>query len=122
MHNESRIHHQAGHSLNKIIESADKLPAVKKSDLHVGDWVYVKTLNSCYALRVLGNGKYSVSGGWFDRKGTSPATMTIAGCTWGGSAIKVDVVAACGLSLEFGNRLITSSIQKIFVLLNGTQN
>lgn len=122
MKNESRIHQQAGHSLNKIIESADKLPAVKKSDLQAGDWVYVKTLNSCYTLRVLGNGKYLVSGGWFDRKGLSPMTVGIAGCTWGGSIIKIDIVAACGLSLEFGNRLTTSTIQKIYVLPRGSHN
>jgi hypothetical protein len=38
---------------------------------------------------------------------------TIAGCTWGGSAIKVDVIAAIGLSIEFGNRVITSAVQRI---------
>jgi hypothetical protein len=59
---------------------------------------------------------YSVSGGWFDKKGLSPMTTRIAGCTWGGSAIKVDTAAVCGLRLEFGNRLITSTIQKIIHL------
>ncbi|MGH2567325.1 MAG: hypothetical protein ACRDGA_03225 [Bacteroidota bacterium] len=122
MKHESKILPRAAHSLNSILESADKLSAIKKSDLHVGDRVYVKTLNSCYALDVLGNGKYRVSGGWFDHKGLSPATVTVAGCTWGGSVIKVDVVAACGLSVEFGNRLITSSIQKIFLLPYGALN
>jgi hypothetical protein len=41
--------------------------------------------------------------------------LGIAGCTWGGSAIKIDIVAACGLCLEFTNRLTTSPIQKIFL-------
>jgi hypothetical protein len=40
----------------------------------------------------------------------------------GGSIIKVDIVAACGLSLEFGNRVVTSTIQKIFVVVNGSAN
>jgi hypothetical protein len=47
---------------------------------------------------------------------------TIPGCTWGGSAIKVDIVAAFGLMLEFGNRLTTSPIQEVFVLPNGRMN
>lgn len=122
MEHKSRILPRAGLSLSSIVENADKLQAVKKADLRAGDWVFVKTQNSVYTIRVMGENKYRVSGGWFDRKGASPATTTIAGCTWGGSAIKIDIVAACGLSLEFGNRLITSSIQKIFVLPNGTQN
>jgi len=46
----------------------------------------------------------------------SPVTTSIAGCTWGGSSIKVNIVAACGLCLEFGNRLITSPIQRIIVV------
>ena len=35
---------------------------------------------------------------------------------WGGSAIKHDIVAACGLFLEFGNWVITTRIQKIRVI------
>ena len=113
---------RVGISLASIVSIRDALPRVKKSDLRPGDHVCVKTRNSRYEIRVLGDGKYAVSGGWFDRKGASPAIMTIAGCTWGGSAILVDVVAACGLSLEFGNRLITSPIQKIFVLPRANRN
>jgi hypothetical protein len=113
---------QAAVSLRSIVVSGDSLRSVKKSDLRPGDYVCIETRNSRYELRVLGNGKYAVSGGWFDRKGKSPAIMTIAGCTWGGSVIKVDIVAACGLSLEFGNRLITSTIQKVFVLPQASQN
>ena len=37
-------------------------------------------------------------------------------CIWGGRAIKVDVVAACGLFLEFGNQLMTTRIQKVDVI------
>jgi hypothetical protein len=122
MSHESRILPRAGVSLSNIVESADKFQAVKKADLHAGDCVIVKTWNSVYTICVVGENKYRVSGGWFDRKGSSPATTTIAGCTWGGSAIKIDIIAACGLSLEFGNRLITSTIQTIFVLPRGCHN
>ena len=105
-----------------MVQAVDKLQAMKKADLRAGDWVCVKTRNSVYTIRVLGNGKYAVSGGWFDRKGLSPMITPVAGCTWGGSAIKIDIVAACGLRIEFGNRLITSTIQKIFFLPYGCEN
>lgn len=105
-----------------MVQAVDKLQAVKKADLRAGDWVCVKTRNSVYTIRVLDNGKYAVSGGWFDRKGLSPMITPVAGCTWGGSIIKIDIVAACGLRLEFGNRLITSPIRKIFVLPQCIQN
>ena len=111
-----------GIALERIVEHSLSLKGVSKADLAPGDRVFVRTRNSIYAIRVLGNGMYSVSGGWFDKKGLSPMTTRISGCTWGGSAIKVDIVAACGLSLEFGNRLITSAIQKVILLPFGWQN
>ena len=49
-------------------------------------------------------------------EGLSPFKTTINGCTWGGRAIKVDVVAACGLHLEFANQLMTTRIQKVDVI------
>jgi hypothetical protein len=111
-----------GYSLSGFVERSVMLPQLLKSDLRVGDHVFVKTHNSLYVIRVAGNGSYLVSGGWFDRKGLSPMKTTIAGCTWGGSIIKVDVVAACGLCLEFGNRLTTSAIRKVFVFRRGVEN
>jgi len=102
-------------TLDAQIRSADQLPQVRKADLHPGDWVVVKTVQSTYRIKVKQNGRYEVSGGWFDKKGLPPTELGITGCTWGGSAVKVDVVAACGLCLEFANRLITSPIQKIFL-------
>ncbi len=111
-----------GYSLSALVEQAQHLQQVRKADLCSGDWVFVKTCNSVYSIRVIGNGNYVVSGGWFDRKGVSPMKITINGCTWGGSAIKIDIVAACGLCLEFGNRLITSAIRKIFVLPCSSEN
>ncbi len=111
-----------GYTLSALVEQAEHLKQVRKADLQVGDRLLIKTLNSVYSIRVVGGGWYVVSGGWFDRKGLSPMKTTIAGCTWGGSAIKIDIVAACGLCLEFGNRLITSTIQKIFVLPTGSEN
>lgn len=111
-----------GIALERIVEHSLGVRGLSKADLAPGDRVFVKTRNSLYDIRVLGNGMYSVSGGWFDKKGLSPMTTGIAGCTWRGTAIKVDIVAACGLSLEFGNRLITSTIQKVILLPLGWQN
>lgn len=100
-------------SLAAQVRSADHLRQVQKADLQPGDWIFVRTIQSTYRIKFKGEGRYEVSGGWFDRKGLSPTELGIAGCTWGGSAIKIDIVAACGLRLEFANRLITSPIQKI---------
>ena len=49
-------------------------------------------------------------------------TVKINGCTWGGSAIKIDIVAAAGLCLEFGNKVRTSPIQKIALFPKGSIN
>jgi hypothetical protein len=99
---------------------ADRLEAVRKNDLFSGDSVLVLTKNSVYAIRALGEGLYEVSGGWFDRHGGPSQVVTINGCTWGGSAIKQDIVAARGLFLEFGNRVVTTRIRDI-LLIRGDQ-
>ena len=111
-----------GYSLEKIVDSADQLKQVLKSDLRFGDLVLITTLNSVYMVRVLQDNLYLVSGGWFDKNGLSPFKTSITGCTWGGSIIKMDIVAACGLCVEFGNRVVTSPIQKVCVFPNGGEN
>ena len=102
--------------LENIVEFSDKLPQIKKSEVIVGDWIFVKTKNSIYRIEKGSNNKFYVSGGWFEKNGFNNYRTTINGCTWGGSAIKTDVVAVCGLSIEFGNRLKTSRIKKIIVM------
>jgi hypothetical protein len=104
------------HDLGARVAQSASLEQVRKSDLQSGDRVLVTTRNSRYRIEVLGDGMYRVSGGWFDRKNMSPLKLGINGCTWGGSAIKVDVVAACGLHLEFGNRVLTSRIERLRVI------
>jgi len=103
-------------TLGAIVESAARLKEVSKAELNFGDCVQVTTRNSTYLIQVLGEGHYLISGGWVDLQGESPMRTTIAGCTWGGSAIKGDIVAACGLHLEFGKRVVTSAIQKVSVI------
>jgi hypothetical protein len=111
-----------GHSLEKIVENSVHLKQVLKSDLNFGDVVIITTLNSVYTVRVLNEGSYLVSGGWFDKNDLSPLKTTIAGCTWGGSIIKIDIIAACGLCVEFGNRVVTSPIQQICLIPGGGKN
>jgi len=107
---------EVGHSLLSAVEQAGSLAMVRKGDLSIGDTVMIRTANSVYVLRVTGHNLFAVSGGWFDRKGLSPMMISVRGCTWGGSIIKVDVVAACGLRIEFGNRVTTSPVRTIALL------
>lgn len=111
-----------GQSLEKIVETTNHLKQVRKKDLQFGDLVIITTSNSVYTVSVLENDVYLVSGGWFDCKGLSPMRIRITGCTWGGCIVKLDILAACGLCLEFGNRVVTSPIQKVFVIKAREQN
>jgi len=103
-------------NLEHLVKDTEHLLEVRKSDLREGDLVIVHTLNATYSILFAGENKCLVSGGWFDRNEQSPFATTIRGCTWGGSAIKQDLVAACGLCLEFGNQVVTSPAKKIFVV------
>jgi len=103
-------------TVNAILEHGRLSEPVQKSELRRGDRVVVATENSVYFISVLGDSTYSVWGGWFDRQGLSPVRLSISGCTWGGSVIKHDIVAARGLRLEFGNRVVTSRIRAIRVI------
>jgi len=103
-------------ALTDLVREVERLQGVEKAELKYGDLVLVRTRNSSYAIFCLGDGRYRVSGGWFDRMGASPTTTTINGCTWGGSAIKTDLVAGRGLFLEFGNRVLTTRIQQVQVV------
>lgn len=104
------------HTLATRVEQGRTLEEVRKKDLRAGDRVLVTTRNSVYIIWVLDEGVYCVSGGWFDLRRISPQKMGISGCTWGGTAIKQDIVAACGLHLEFGNSVRTTRIRHIRVI------
>lgn len=108
--------------LKYIIDKADLLHQINKADLLPGDELKLKTKNSVYTIKVDGEGYFIVSGGWFDKMLLSPVKTKINGCTWGGSVIKTDIVAACGLNLEFGNRLLTSEIQEIIYFPKSMKN
>lgn len=76
----------------------------------------VTTRNSRYVMLALSDGRFQVSGGWFDREGHSPTTVAIAGCTLGGRAIHTGIVAGRGLHLEFGNHVVTTRIRDIHII------
>ena len=109
-------------SLERIVAETVRPEQVCKKDLQFGDLVLITTRNSLYSVQVLDRGAYLVSGGWFDRKGASPVRTAIRGCTMGGSSIKLDVVAACGLRLEFDNRVVTTPIRKVCVIRLSSRN
>ncbi len=103
------------HTLTDVGQFVEHLPATRKQDLEPGDCVIVRTKNSVYRLLALGGDLFHASGGWFDRT-SAPRTVTINGCTFGGSAIGTDIVAANGLFLEFGNNVSTTRIQSVRVV------
>ena len=102
------------YTLTNFVNDSQARNQLHKRSLRVGDIIILKTINSVYLIKVLEEEQYVVSGGWFDKNNISPVTLTIRGCTWGGSVIKNDIIAACGLHLEFGNKVVTSRITKIF--------
>jgi hypothetical protein len=103
-------------TLDALARRLQQTAAVHKDDLDLGDALLVVTRNSRYRIVSLGNGDYRVDGGWFDREAAGPVITTIRGCTWGGSAIATDLLAACGLSLEFGNGVVTTAIRSFHVV------
>jgi hypothetical protein len=102
-------------TLSAIVDRAELDDVVLKDDLECGDRVVVRTRNSVYSLVAVGRNSFVVSGGWFDRRG-APIEVTVNGCTYGGSAIRHDVVAGRGLFLEFGNNVLTTRIRSFEVV------
>lgn len=112
----------AGFDLKNLTDTSSELLQVYKHEVKQGDQVYLKTINSIYVIKVVDEGEFLVSGGWFDKQNLSPHKINIRGCTWGGTAIKTDIIAAPGLCIEFSNNLITSKIDKVFYFSYRTNN
>ncbi len=111
-----------GQTLDHIVHQFDRLNPVFKKDLNSGDKLAITTQNSQYYIEVIEDSRYQVRGGWFDRQGLSPLETTIHGCTFGSSVIMIDILAACGLCIEFGNRVVTSPIKKIHLFSSQIKN
>ena len=102
-------------TLAGIADCAEGAAVTRKQDLRLGDRVVVTTKNSVYCLDALGGDLFHVSGGWFERS-AAPRLVTVNGCTFGGTAICTDIVAAPGLFLEFGNLVSTTRIREVRVV------
>jgi hypothetical protein len=105
-----------GANLTQIVHISEKIKHVSKDNLNLWDWLLVNTGNSSYTIKKVGSDLYEISGGWFDKNGLSPSKVTIRGCTWGGSIIHVNMLAACGLSMEFSNNVITSPVKQVILI------
>ena len=103
-------------TLDRLTQSVHLFPQVRKDEVNTGDWIIIRTVKSTYTLHALGGGLFDASGGWFDKKGYSPMRISVNGATWGGSAIMPQVLAACGMSIEFRNKLKTSPVQSIVIV------
>ena len=90
--------------------------AIHRGDLAFGDRLVVRTRNSTYSLVAMGDETFAVRGGWFDSNPDSPPTVTVNGCTFGGSAIAREILAAPGMFLEFGNSVLTTRILEARVM------
>lgn len=99
--------------IDDLAEAAGVVSGVRRRDLERGDRVIVSTKNSVYSLVARSDGLFDVSGGWFERKGSSSATVEILGCTAGGHALFTDHIAAPGLFLEFADGLRTTRIRTV---------
>ena len=112
----------SGTPLEALMEIGARLPVVRRTDLHAGDRLVVTTRNSTYLLYALEDGSFWAEGGWFARNGPSPQRVQVNGCTFGGRAIKTDLVAAPGLFLEFDNLVTTTRIQEARILRGDRQD
>jgi hypothetical protein len=119
-----KIPHNArlGLSLQKVSEEIISLPMLKKCEVESGDSVLIITKNSLYQIIKLNRELNLVFGGWFDQNNLSPQIVSISGCSWRSSIMLTNIFAACGLHLEFSNRIVTSTIKKIILIRGNGKN
>jgi hypothetical protein len=98
-------------TLDRLTQHARIVEGVWVKELEPGDWVIVRTENSTYSMLAVGDGSYYVAGGWFASAAGASTRIRVTGCTWGGTAICTNLVAARGMFIEFGNGVRTSRIR-----------
>ena len=81
-----------GYALSSFGDLSARVGAVRRQEVSPGDSIIVRTQNSVYALRLGDDGAFSVSGGWFRRKGRENIRMTVTGCSLGGTMIRIDTI------------------------------
>jgi hypothetical protein len=99
--------------IDDLAEAAGVVGGVKRSDIEPGDRIIVSTKNSLYSLTVRADGRFEVSGGWFEREGEGTVEVEVLGCTAGGHALFSDHIAAPGLFMEFADGLRTTRIRSV---------
>ena len=104
---------KSGYNLAQLVRHAGDATGVRRSDMASGDMLLLYTQNSIYRVQKLNDNSYSVSGGWFDQHHQADVVTSIVGCTWGGTSVHRDFVASCGMRVEFGNRVLTSILQRV---------
>jgi len=107
-------------SLDRIIENAAEIPGLWSDQVRPGDWILVRTRNSCYSLSAQEDGRFLVAGGWFAARGREQDPVRVCGCTWGGSIIHTRIVAAAGMFLEFDNGVRTTRIADVRLIRGGS--
>jgi len=104
-------------SLDLLTAACSEVEGVDRGALGWGDRIEVATRNSLYRLWCVGENRFAVAGGWFDRSGSAQGSVrpvvAVNGCTWGGTAIRTDLVAAPGFFLEFANGVRTTRIRSV---------
>ena len=100
-------------SIRQLAEAAREQNGVRPADVQPGDWVIVRTKNSTYTLSAIGDGSFVVSGGWFAAEATDGRQIRVRGCTWGGSALLLGMVAAPGMCIEFENGVRTTRAREV---------
>ena len=99
--------------IDALTAVAKTVGGVRRRDLASGDRVIVSTRNSVYSLVARSDGRFEVSGGWFEREGRGPTTVEILGCTAGGHALFTELIAAPGLYIEFAEGLRTTRVRTV---------
>jgi len=99
--------------IEALTAAARTVGGVRRRDLVSGDRVIVSTRNSLYSLVARSDGRFEVSGGWFEREGRGPSTVEILGCTAGGHALFTDLIAAPGFFIEFAESLRTTRVRTV---------
>jgi len=100
-------------ALDGLTDAADLVDGVRRRDLQSGDRIIISTKNSVYSLTVRADGRFDVSGGWFEREGEGEIRLEVRGCTAGGHAIFTDHIAAQSLFMEFSDGLRTTRIRSV---------
>ncbi|HUF47888.1 MAG TPA: hypothetical protein VMM93_08730 [Vicinamibacterales bacterium] len=107
---------RVGRTLGRLASVAPDIEGLWKRDARAGDWVLVETRNSTYTLVVQADLSVVVTGGWFAAAPLDEGRVQVSGCTWGGSAILVGMMAAPGMCVEFSNGVRTTRVRTVRVI------